>query len=282
MLELLRSLEWQAGYNGHACPSCRACEVDGHTPTCTLAAAIRGLEAPGFKGRQPGERVEALTPYGWQDAEVVRIEGSGAVRVETDSAATWVVSLGDVRRKGEPTVDEMAAEMGWTRAADLNRGEHSWIDPTTGAVRLSRRWGPDWDLRAGWSAFEDSRGWATDEMAIRTLYREHKARQGDPPDEELERALGRSVTKEEEPPTDPTALAAWLYARVVPGQTAVEYRTAAGIVGKSLVARCYAGTDRVAIGIYGGETVLVPGQGSTLLTFTRLLNPDGSVLWEAK
>jgi hypothetical protein len=85
----------------------------------------------------------------------------------------------------------------------------------------------------------------------------------------------------EQPPTNPSALAAWLYARVMPGRTAVEYRTAAGIVGKSLVARCYAGTDRVALGIYGGETVLVPGQGSTLLTFTRLLNPDGTVLWEA-
>jgi hypothetical protein len=159
----------------------------------------------------------------------------------------------------EPTVDEMAREMGFMRYGPF----------TYGAPGAAGVCSPD---------------------EVHALYREHKAKQIDatlagkrvgpwltPPAPKVYEASGIV----EQPPTDPSALAAWLYARVMPGRTAVEYRTAAGIVGKSLVARCYAGTDRVALGIYGGETVLVPGQGSTLLTFTRLLNPDGTVLWEA-
>lgn len=216
MLDLLRSLEWYTdGTDPYRCPSCQGYKVDGHTPDCRLDRAIRELalhrdawgrlwrmtpEGPvpveeDWRGAKPspplvvGDRVVALTPHGWVDAQVLQVEPSGPVLIRTESGVSWLVERERIHRKDQTS------------------------EPT---------------------------------------------------------------------PTDPSALVAWLYARVVPGRTAVEYRTAAGIVGKSLVVRCYAGTDRVALGIYGGETVLVPGQGSTLLTFTRLLNPDGTVLWEQK
>lgn len=75
------------------------------------------------------------------------------------------------------------------------------------------------------------------------------------------------------PPIDPSALAAWLYARVVPGRTVVER----GGEYKAVVRSVARGRRCIILTGPDGEQVTAPGTLNL-----HLLNPDGSVLWEAK
>ena len=158
--------------------------------------------------------------------------------------ATW----DEVGRRvdGEPTVDEMAREMG--------------LGPWRPPVNPNS---PGDELTAD---------------AIRTLYHEHKAKQIDatlagkrvgpwltPPAPKVYEASG--------PPIDPSALAAWLYARVVPGRTVVER----GGEYKAVVRSVARGRRCIILTGPDGEQVTAPGTLNL-----HLLNPDGSVLWEAK
>lgn len=287
MLDLLRSLEW--ANVGPCCPSCERVKMDGHAPDCRLDRAIRDLassaieEVPEPSPLVVGDRVVALTPHGWADATILRIEASGPVLIRTESGVTWLVERERIRRQDQtlgPTVDEMAREMGltWSESAG------AWAQRT-----------------GGYPTFPD----------VRTLYREHKARQADPPAATVDdfggvhcpachcvfgevrirngkQAIcpncGRRVRMKEEPPTDPAALAAWLYARVMPGRTVVEWE--APSVDrvrrcKSLVVNVEIDGDHIVV--WPNDSALyIPPPSKHVTRATRLLNPDGTVLWEAK
>ena len=77
------------------------------------------------------------------------------------------------------------------------------------------------------------------------------------------------------PPTDPSALAAWLYARVVPGQTIAETPGRRFVV---LAVDMSMDNKRVFLDERNGYAI----PQATQHPITRLLNPDGTVLWEAK
>lgn len=232
MLKLLRSLEWCAPFVAlpHTnCPACGKRRENGHAPDCRLDRAIRELA----EGR----------PY----------------RSFTDTSAGWVEGP-DTREYDlgsgtlvEPTVDEMAREMGYQRCQDCGR----WRGPD-----ITR------------DCYPDDR--------IPTLYREHKAKQlADtlagkrvgpwltPPAPKVYEASGIV----DQPPTDPVALAAWLYARVVPGQTIVEYGRAYKVPVETVTLRAadvLVETRHATLAIPGGDVKHV-----------CLLNPDGTVLWPA-
>ena len=184
--------------------------------------------------------------------------------------ATW----DEVGRRvdGEPTVDEMAREMGLTRGVYRNWTTDSDADLVQLETDGQWVWRPSGTLRD-----HDLRSWPTDADAIRTLYREHKAKQIDatlagkrvgpwltPPAPKVYEASG--------PPIDPSALAAWLYARVVPGRTVVER----GGEYKAVVRSVARGRRCIILTGPDGEQVTAPGTLNL-----PLLNPDGTVLWEA-
>ena len=201
--------------------------------------------------------------------------------------ATW----DEVGRRvdGEPTVDEMAREMGLTRGVYRNWTTDSDADLVQLETDGQWVWRPSGTLRD-----HDLRSWPTDADAIRTLYHEHKAKQIDatlagkrvgpwltPPAPKVYEASG--------PPTDPSALAAWLYARVVPGQTiAVFGREGTDGYHKQGIASVTGGDGVLLLRLAADGTDSRPcalvrrDDRSTQRFPTRLLNPDGTVLWEAK
>jgi hypothetical protein len=78
----------------------------------------------------------------------------------------------------------------------------------------------------------------------------------------------------EQPPTNPSALAAWLYARVMPGRTIAESPGRRFVV---LAVDMSADGQRVFVDEANGYAIPRLRQAP----ITRLLNPDGTVLWEA-
>jgi hypothetical protein len=110
---------------------------------------------------------------------------------------------------------------------------------------------------------EDPRRWSTAEAAVDDLYREWVAKQ--------QAALG---ARPDSPPTDPPALAAWLYGRVMPGRTIAESPGRRFVV---LAVDMSADGQRVFVDEANGYAIPRLRQAP----ITRLLNPDGTVLWEA-
>ena len=272
MLDLLRSLEWSV-YG--ACPSCR--QVSRHTPDCRLDRAIRDLTAG-----------KAL--LGAEDEDLYRIRfEAGRARYRAGEHRESNPCVSDTARKAwfagwdaeqhehasriarEPTVDEMARDVRPTFADKLralglptemehngmychdHRGPALWIAMGEWVYSLGPHVGPG------------PRRWPTAETAVDELYAEWVAKQ--------QAALG---ARPDSPPTDPSALAAWLYARVVPGRTIIEHKRGGG-QKKAVIAEA---------ALYEDDLLFVAGERGLSLTadplmIVRLLNPDGTVLWEA-
>lgn len=265
MLDLLRSLEWSV-YG--ACPICR--QVMKHAPGCRLARAIRGLDKHLLRGFRLHEVKDGVAEY------------RGCVATSGMPAPVGTIALTEPSPP-EPTVDEMAREMG----LEFRDGQYDGVvdGDAVEVFFASEKYPPGPPVWLMWGDRMSRHPDVGD--ALRTIYREHKARQGDPPDEELGRALGRSVTKEEEPPTDPSALAAWLYARVVPGRTIAEIDEPV-MRSKGTVTYCQIGhrphDGVIQVDVSGTAACYPPQVGAKAATaaLVRLLHPDGTVLWEAK
>lgn len=164
-------------------------------------------------------------------------------------------------------MDEMAREMGWRR---VHGCATRWVG-SDGMTVLE--WLQSCDLWA--RPVADGRLWPTADDAIRTLYAEHKAR----------RAPEESPPSPDTPPTDPASLAAWLYERVVPGQTIAEYLWCGGRhKGVVLDAHEPDGDDLGYLKTHGTAIGFVarPNDDDEDAVLTRLLTPTGAVLWEAK
>jgi len=261
MLDLLRSLEWCGG--GEITGWCPVCDkADGHAPDCRLDRAIRELASSAIEEvpEPPPIRVGSLVcpkpvPYKGTVWRVDRIVRGRAYMTRVDRPAAdypveAVFPVGDVVA-AEPTVDEMAREMRLTKCHECGR----------------------------WRNLRDlTRDCITDQK-VANLYREHKAKQIDatiagkrvgpwltPPAPKVYEASG--------PPTDPSALAAWLYGRVMPGRTIAESPGRRFVV---LAVDMSADGQRVFVDEANGYAIPRLRQAP----ITRLLNPDGTVLWEA-
>lgn len=239
MVDLLRSLEWQAGYNGHACPSCRACEVDGHTPTCRLARAIRELaeESPGEPLDIPATAAFIRDHVAIADRVLGPVVDGPAICPPPRTTRPILPP--------EPTVDEMAREMGLTPA--WRPGE--WTAPGAEIIPPEQ---------------------------IRTLYREHRANAAWA--DSMLSDIGRKMNA---PPTDPAQLAAWLYARVGHGTWAEWVVPGNPRPSKEEVTGCDFDDGAVWLDLAPSGRARIPSERGDQRQVTRLLNPDGSVLWEA-
>ena len=289
MLELLRSLEWCVG--GY-CPKCEMSRGAGHSSDCRLDLAIRELASgesdveyclragPSYPVEPTVDepiRIGSIVcpkpvPYKGTVWRVDRIERGRAYMTRVDQPAAdyrveAVFPVEDVVA-AEPTVDEMARDVRPTFADKLralglptemehngmychdHRGPALWIAMGEWVYSLGPHVGPG------------PRRWPTAEAAVDELYAEWVAKQ--------QAALG---ARPDSPPTDPSALAAWLYARVVPGRTVVER----GGEYKAVVRSVARGRRCIILTGPDGDQVTAPGTLNL-----HLLNPDGTVLWEAK
>ena len=199
-------------------------------------------------------------------------EGIGEMRRRMIAAENAVAAY-RAEQSSEPTVDEMARDVRPTFADKLRalglpteRDEHGDYDRGMAVyASLQTRGlsaGVRWLYWTAGSNMPDDRRWPTAEAAVDELYAEWVAKQ--------QAALG---ARPDSPPTDPSALAAWLYARVVPGRMVVER----GGEYKAVVRSVARGRRCIILTGPDGEQVTAPGTLNL-----HLLNPDGSVLWEAK
>lgn len=265
MVDLLRSLEW--ANIGLCCPSCDRSKPDGHAPDCRLGRAIRELAEHPLRGFLLHDVKDGVAEY------------RGCAATSGMPAPVGTIAFTEPSPP-EPTVGEMAREMG----LDLDHGGF-YGRMVNGEV--VEAYAP---------------------KDIPPLYREHKAKRQPPPyagigpitqptarQIAIAQAAKANSTGEVPPgytdiilgserpwpPTDPSALAEWLYARVVPGQTIVEYRWGDTMRRQAVVTEKGAAVDidYVTIDILVGDGLFtIPGSPKV----TRLLNPDGTVLWEAK
>lgn len=249
VLDLLRSLEW---YSEHP--------RDG-TPLCPVCRRARPTEGNPSDGHTPDCRLDR------------------AIRGLASSA---------IEEVPEPTVDEMAIDLDLTRG-HLTRGPSRWVSRSSGVVL--------WQEEAGWYRM-GGRGvvYPSDEAAMRAMWEEQRssvdemARQVDatlagkrvgpwltPPAPKTYEASG--------PPTDPSALAAWLYARVMPGHTVVEW-TEPSVdrihVRKAFVSAVQEYDGYIVLWAHEDSALCVPPPVNYTHRATKLVNPDGTVLWEAK
>ena len=287
MLELLRSLEWCAPFVAlpHTnCPACGRRRENGHAPDCRLDRAIRGAVSV-EPLRPPLTTEEKARALGYARNASAGVDADGVWCSDALIDVRWTEHLirGQQRAReaaSEPTVDEMAREMGLTRGVYRNWTTDSDADLVQLETDGQWVWRPSGTLRD-----HDLRSWPTDADAIRTLYREHKAKQRPPltrftcsradcdddqPHAHIESNL--PIVDATKPPTDPAALAAWLYARVVPGRMVVER----GGEYKAVVRSVARGRRCIILTGPDGEQVTAPGTLNL-----HLLNPDGTVLWEA-
>lgn len=154
----------------------------------------------------------------------------------------------------------------------------------------------DMRFRAGNGNFRTAADVRRAYAEVRALYHEHKAKQRDPVSEAYAEMEAQQRARDaasypsegeairlrwragkiapEQPPTDPSALAAWLYARVVPGRTIAESPGRRFVV---LAVDMSADGQRVFVDEANGYAIPRLRQAP----ITRLLNPDGTVLWEA-
>jgi hypothetical protein len=112
---------------------------------------------------------------------------------------------------------------------------------------------------------------------IPPLYREHKAKR-------VRLVIDPASPMLNEPPTDPSALAAWLYGRVVPGHTVVEW-TEPGVdrirTRKAFISALEQDVDHIVLWPHGDSALYVPPPANHTHRATKLVNPDGTVLWES-
>jgi len=296
MLDLLRSLEWAGGSDADGwCPTCGG--AGRHEPDCRLDRAIREMAEADPDGARLREMAAALgwavmtvapnAPYREEDMRFRAGNGNFRTAADVRRAYAEVHTLYREHKANAAWADAMLSDIGRTlkqptpgqdvRPTFADKLRALGLPPEADSDGdYFQEQGADLQGRLdGWRYIrpdesEDPRRWSTAEAAVDDLYREWVAKQ--------QAALG---ARPDSPPTDPSALAAWLYARVVPGVW-VEWRTIGGTLSKGPPLRAAAKPDYVAFYLSGGETVLAPAQEGQALTFVRLLNPDGTVLWESR
>jgi hypothetical protein len=203
--------------------------------------------------------------------------GNGNFRTAADVRRAYA------ERASEPTVDEMARDVRPTFADKLralglptemehngmychdHRGPALWIAMGEWVYSLGPHVGPG------------PRRWPTAEAAVDELYAEWVAKQG-------RLVIDPASPMLNEPPTDPSALAAWLYGRVVPGHTVVEW-TEPGVdrirTRKAFISALEQDVDHIVLWPHGDSALYVPPPANHTHRATKLVNPDGTVLWES-